>query len=182
MVIANGGAYALGRKIDDLIFTAMDTTTSYVGSYSGVLTRELAIQAVETLFGNDVPDDGDCWGMITPRSWSCLMTVDEFSSADFINSDLPFLKGRSMAKTWMGVNWMMHTGLPGKATATCENFVYHRSAIGAASGMDITADITWEGTRAAHWVNNMMSMGSVLIDAEGVVEIRTDDTTAIPTS
>ena len=41
-------------------------------------------------------------------------------------------------------------------------------------------DITWHGDRAAHFVNNMMSQGACLIDGEGVVEIRVNDTLAIP--
>ena len=35
-------------------------------------------------------------------------------------------------------------------------------------------------SRAAHFVNHFMSGGACLIDAEGVVEIRINDTLAIP--
>ena len=50
---------------------------------------------------------------------------------------------------------------------TC--FWYHRSAVGHAIGQDVTTDITWHGDRAAHFVANWMSQGSVLIDGAGVV-------------
>ena len=67
-VVANGGAWALGRKADDQILTAMDTTTSFVGTHSGAITRTLLLQSAETLDDNDVPNDGERWGLMTP--WS----------------------------------------------------------------------------------------------------------------
>src|SRR3546814_1639421 len=71
---------------------------------------------------------------------------------------------------------MRHTGLPGKGTASAVCFTYHKNALGHGSGADVTSDITWHGDRAAHFVNNMMSQGACLIDPEGVIEIRVDDT------
>ena len=59
-------------------------------------------------------------------------------------------------------------------------FTYHKNALGHGSGADVTSDITWHGDRAAHFVNNMMSQGACLIDPEGVIEIRVDDTATIP--
>jgi hypothetical protein len=37
---------------------------------------------------------------------------------------------------------------------------------------EVMTDITWHGDRAAHFVNNMMSQGSVMIDPTGVVRMR----------
>jgi len=179
--IANGGAWALGRKADEQVLTAAGGATVSVGDYSTGITRSLLLQASEKLDDNDVPRDGQRFGLLTPRSWSIAMTVPEFADADFVGNDLPFLSG-AQPRTWMGIHWMVHTGLPGKGTNQARNYVYHRSALGYASGADITADITWHGDRAAFFVNHMMSGGAALIDATGVVEIRVDDTVAIPTS
>ncbi len=180
--IANGGAWALGRKADEQIIAATDATGSTVGDYSTAITRALLLQASEMLDDNDVPRDGQRFGLLTPRSWSVAMTIPEFADADFVGKDgLPFLKGAE-PRTWMGVHWMVHTGVTGKGTSQARNLVYHRSALGYASGDAITADITWHGDRAAHFVNHFMSGGAVLIDAQGVVGIHVDDTAAIPTS
>src|SRR3546814_1213827 len=89
---------------------------------------------------------------------------------------------RNRTRSWLGVNWMRHTGLPGKGTASAVCFTYHKNALGHGSGADVTSDITWHGDRAAHFVNNMMSQGACLIDPEGVIEIRVDDTATIPRS
>ena len=179
MVIANAGAWGLGRKTDELIIAQADQTSSFVGSYASGLTRTLLLQAVEALDDNDVPDDGQRWGLLTPRQWSIALTVAEFASADFVGDDLPFIQ-RNRTRSWLGVNWMRHTGLPGKGTANAVCFTYHKNALGHGSGADVTSDITWHGDRAAHFVNNMMSQGACLIDAEGVIEIRVDDTATIP--
>ena len=178
LVIANGGAWALGRKADDQLITAADGTSNYVGDYSTGITRALFLQAVEALDNNDVPNDGQRYGWLSPRQWAIAMTINEFASSDFV-TDRPFLKGKS-GRTWLGINWMVHTGLPGKGTTQAVNLVWHRNALGYGSGMGITADIWWNGERAAHFVDHMMSGGACLIDTEGVVEVRVNDTATIP--
>jgi hypothetical protein len=180
-VLARAGARALGRKSDDQILTKMDADNSNVVGSSTAITRAMFLQASETLDDNDVPRDGRRFGLLTPRQWSIAMTIDEFADADFVGSNLPYLVG-ALPRTWLGIHWMVHTGLPGKGTATSRNFIYHTDAIGYASGTEITPDITWHGDRAAWFINNMMSGGAAVIDPDGLVEIRTDDTAAIPTS
>lgn len=183
LAVARGGAQALGRKIDDQIIDVADTTSLFVGTTT-VLTRALLLQAAEELWDNDVPNDGRVWGLLTPRSWSTAMTIDEFASADFINDKI-FGEGvptPPSTRRWEGINWMLHTGLNGKGTSSAVNLVYHTDAMGYGIGASIMADITWHGDRAAHFVNHMMSGGACLIDGNAVCEIRTDDTLAIPAS
>ncbi len=178
-VVANAGAWGLGRKTDELVLTAAVATTSFVGDFTGAMTRNLFLESVEALNGADVPNDGGRFGLLSPRQWSVAMTINEFASADFVGKDLPFVKAAG-SRTWLGVNWIMHTGLTGVGSNQTRCLLYHRTAIGHAVGADVMTDITWHGDRAAHFVNNMMSQGACLIDPEGVVEIRVNDTLAIP--
>ncbi|MDJ0934004.1 MAG: phage capsid protein [Kiloniellales bacterium] len=178
-VVANAGAWGLGRKTDELVLTAAGATTSFVGDFTGAMTRTLFLESVEALNGADVPNDGGRFGLLSPRQWSVAMTINEFASADFVGKDLPFVKAAG-SRTWLGVNWIMHTGLTGVGSNQTRCLLYHRTAIGHAVGADVMTDITWHGDRAAHFVNNMMSQGACLIDPEGVVEIRVNDTLAIP--
>ena len=182
-VIAQGGAFALGRAIDAQIIAVMDTVgaSSEVGAGSQALTRANLLEAVEKLDDNDVPDDGQRWGALSPRSWSSALTIDEFASGDYVGDDLPFVD-RNRVREWMGVKWMKHTGLANKGAANTANLLWHMSAVGFGMGTDVTADITWHGDRAAHFVNHFYSGGAALIDAEGVVKLKTDDTQAIPTT
>lgn len=185
--LARGGAMALGRKIDDQITTVMaattETTVTWVQTSSNAI-RNALIEMAEALFDNDVPNDGECYGLLTPRAWASAMTVEEFSNSQYVGTDsLPFKEGvpTSMRmKEFLGVKWMLHTGLPGKGTSAANVYAYHKTAVGYASGQDVTADITWHGDRAAWFVNHMMSGGAVLIEDAGVIEGLINDTTAIP--
>jgi hypothetical protein len=173
-VIANAGAYALGRKTDEMIINALATATAHSVAEDNVgLTLDKVLDAFETLGGLDVPDDGQRFAVVGWKQWSDLLKIEEFASADFVGPDeLPY-KG-SQAKRWLGTLWIPHSGLPvASGTRTC--FWYHKTAIGHAAGSDVATDISWHGDRAAHFVNNMMSQGAVLIDTDGVVSIACDE-------
>ena len=197
--IASGGAMALGRKVDDQITTVLDTTTQAtitltVTSKATVLST--AIEFAEAAWDNDVPNDGQVYAVVTPRYWSQLMTLDQFQRAEYVGADgLAFKQGpavgRGKWKDWMGIKWKMQTGLPGAGTATAKVFIWHKMAAGYAVAQSastiagneaVTADITWHGDRAAHFVNHMMSGNAVMIDDTGVIEGNLNDTTGIATS
>lgn len=199
MALAKSGAMALGRKVDDLIITALDATTESivtitVTSYAAI--RNGLITMVEALNANKVPDDGERYGILTPRMWSQAMTVKEFNSSDWVGpSGMAFTEGAPSGparfKEWMGVKWRMQTDLPGEGTATAKSFVWHQRAIGFAAGKHagniatnegVAADIQWYNTHGAHFIMHSMSGGAALIDTEGVIEANSDDTAAIATA
>ena len=171
-VVASAGAYALGRKTDELIINALSkaSSTNDVGEYSAALTKDTILKAFAKLNSNDVPDDGQRFGIVGPLQWNALLNIEEFSNSDYAGDNLPFLKGTESRK-WLGINWMMHTGLPLNGTNR-DCFIFHKTAVGHASGQDVKSDITWHGDHAAHFVNNMMSQGACLIDETGIVRIK----------
>ncbi|WP_207539130.1 phage capsid protein [Sabulicella rubraurantiaca] len=175
-VLASAGAYALGRKTDELIIAALDTATiEAVGTQSGQtdndgLTRAKVLLAFEMLGQADVPDDGNRFAVVGWKQWSELLTLPEFASAQYVGeSELPW-KG-SQAKRWLGATWIAHSGLTTAGTIrSC--YFFHRTAVGHAAASEVITDITWHGDRAAHFVNSMMSQGAVLVDNAGVVRMR----------
>ena len=174
-VIANAGAYALGRKTDDLLITQLDTSTNYAGDDTTGLTKTKVLAAFELLGEADVPDDGQRFAIVGWKQWSELLGIPEFSSADYVGPDeLPW-RG-TQAKRWLGTTWIPHSGLSIDANDIRKCFWFHRNAVGHASGSDITVDITWHGDKAAWFVNCMMSQGAALIDPTGVVTMRCDET------
>lgn len=196
--IARGGAWALGRKVDDQILTVLDGTSQSTATVT--VTSFAAVKGtigdwITSLWQNDVPNDGMVYGVISPNLWQIMAaSISEFSSSDYVNIK-PYTEGVPVrrAREWNGVKWMTHTGLSGHATNTCKGFLFHRDSIGYATGAHdpnsatdagntIKADITWHGDRAAHFVNHMMSGGGVLIDDTGVIEANWDDTDGVPTS
>ena len=201
LAIAQGGAYALGRKVDDQILVALDSTTQTAVSW--VVTSQAAIRnslllMAEALDANDVPNDGRRFGALTPRAWAYAETVVQFSSSDYVGTDaLPLREGAPIGrfKLFNGIMWTVHSGMPGAEGNSGKVFAWHQSAVGYASGdipgnsaandsgmPDISADITWHGDRAAWFVNHMMSGGACLIDDTGVIEGAVDDNEALPTS
>ena len=189
LVVARGGAMALGRKIDNQIIAILNTTTESTQSWgigTSAAVRNSLLLMTEALDANDVPNDGFRYGALTPRAWAFAMTVQEFSRSDWVGATgLPFREGAptdGRFKDWMNVKWFMHTDLPGITTSTANIYVWHKNAVAYASGADITADITWEGTRAAHWVNHWMSGQAGLIESSGVIEGQVDDGGSIPTA
>jgi len=169
-VVASAGAYALGRKTDELIITSMGTATNLIGTGTTGLTKDLVLSAIKALNAKDVPDDGRRFCIVGVQQWNQLLAMDEFVSAEYVGSETPLLGGFETRK-WLGINWVMHNGLP-VATNKRSCFMYHASAVGHACGQEVKSDISWHGERAAHFISNSMSQGSVLIDQDGIVKIQ----------
>lgn len=169
-IIAGAGAYALGRKTDDLILACLDRSEIHAGDDDDGLTKAKVMEAFEILGTADIPDDGQRYAVVGWKQWSQLLAIDEFARSDYVGSDdLPW-RG-TQAKRWLGTLWMPHSALTlSDGVRLCH--WYHKTAVGHASGADVKTDVTWHGDRAAHFVNNMMSQGAALIDPKGVVTLR----------
>jgi len=177
--VASAGAYALGRKTDELIIDAMNGATAAVGDYTTGLTKSVILSALEILNTNDVPDDGRRYAVVGVRQWNELLSLDEFVSADYVD-DAPLARGAE-ARKWLGITWVLHNGLPLNGTNR-DCFIYHASAVGHACGQEVKTDISWHGERAAHFISNSMSQGAVLIDASGIVRVKCGETAATTTA
>jgi len=172
-ILANAGAFALGRKTDELIVQALMQTSQVAGGASDGLTKEKVLEAFEILGANDVPDDGQRFAVIGWKQWSELLSLPEFANADFVGDDaLPWR--HTQAKHWLGTLWIPHSGLP-VAGGVRSCFWFHKSAVGHAVGQEVRTDITWHGDRAAHFVSNSMSQGAALVDELGVVKMLSEE-------
>ena len=171
-VIVNAGAYALGRKTDELIINELDQATGVIAHASTGLTKTKVLSAMQTLGDADVFEEGRMFAIVPWTEWTQLLDISEFKSSDFAGDNRPWLKGTE-ARTWLGTVWMPHSGLEAlTAGGVSKSYWFHEDAVGWGYGAHVTTDITWHGDRAAHFVNNMMSGGAVLIDDAGVVEIQ----------
>lgn len=168
-VVAKAGAFALGRKTDELIIGQLATSSQFAGASTDGLTKAKVLTGFEMLGAVDVPDDGQRFAVVGWKQWSELLNIEEFANADYVgDDDLPW-KG-TQAKRWLGSLWLPHSGLP-KLDNVRNCFWYHKTALGHVIGAEVKTDITWHGDRAAHFVNNMMSQGACLIDPTGVVTL-----------
>lgn len=177
LVVANAGAYALGRKVDELLVARLAQASNIVPEAASGLTKAKVLEAFALLNGKDVPDDGNRFAVVGAHQWNELLDISEFKSADFAGDRYPWLKGTE-SRTWLGITWMFHTGLP-LTGGTRKCFLYHRSAVGLAEGQEVKVFTDWVPEKAAHLVDHLLSAGAVLIDDDGVVEIDCDDDAAL---
>ncbi len=171
MVIAG----AFGRTTDNFILDAMaDPSIPVIGTTAGGMTLDKAMEATETLGDNDVPDDGERYGIVGPREWNQLLKMKEFASADYVGKeDLPF-KGKGVtAKMWMGVMWMMFSGVR-KVGDVAQCKVYHKSSIGHAIGTEPETEWQWSNGIWGWDLAGSMSMGTCLVDKKGIITIPCD--------
>ena len=170
-VVAMNAAAALGRKTDELITTAMDSTTNTIAHGSNPLNSTKVYQAFEGLGENDIPDDGQRFAAVSPQAWTDLLAVAAFTQAEYIGyDDLPH-KGGMTAKSWLGFVWFVHSGLPLDST-TRKCFMYHRSAIGFGSGKDVNTEINYIPEKVSHLITASLSQGACLFDANGIYEVQ----------
>ena len=176
---AAAGAKALGRRADLLVTDELQNATQIVAVGAAGLTLAKIRTAIETLDGNSVPAD-DRWGYVGAHQWQELMNIDEFASADFVGAaSLPFATG-ARTKFWNGINWVFHPLLP--TASSGDNrlvYLFHRSAIALAVGRDISLIVSYVPEKDAHLINQRLSMGSIIIENTGIVEIICDDDAAI---
>lgn len=170
-VLALSGAYAVGRKVDELLLAAATTglpAGQIVGTGTAAIDLATIMSAFERINDADVPDDGQRFAWVGPKQWNQLLMIDQFAKSNYVKDDYPWLKGTE-ARRWLNTIWQMHTGLP-KVGSSISCLWYHRSALGLAeNSTGILSEINYVPEKVAHLCNNMIGAGSCRIDNTGIV-------------
>lgn len=167
---AKASAMALGRKTDEIIIGALDSTTNTSdpntldASASGELTLTVTTEVSRVLNAADVPMDSR-YAVVNPETLSELLRLTEATSTDFTTTQL-LMAGKEPAM-WMGFRWIMHTGLPEGVKA----YFYHTQSTGHGINVEPRTEINYVPQKVAWLVNSYMSMGAVLIDPPGVLKL-----------
>lgn len=166
--VATSAASALGRKTDDIITTALDAgaNATQINDITSAIEKADFLTMFETLGLADVPEDGQRYLAMSPSGFADLFNITEFASSDYVGpQNLPFAGGVTM-KEFMGLKVFSTSAVAGG-----KNFLYHTSAVGLGINSDVSSEINYVPMKAAHLLNSMMSMGAVVIDANGVYEV-----------
>ncbi len=83
-------------------------------------------------------------------------------------------------RTWLDMHWMVHTGLSGRGTSTAECYAWHQDAVGHGIKDEIQTQWDWNQPTFAWDGATALGMGACVIDVNGLVQIRVDDTAALP--
>lgn len=127
------GTASINKGIDGKIVTTLDgTTVELSGSAVDFSLKATFLGWTSKLWDNDVPNDGNVWGVITPRAFNQMLRITEFASKDY-QSMTTWETGLPMPmkfKEWLGVKWLPFNGLTGVLGATAKCYLYHTNAIG----------------------------------------------------
>jgi hypothetical protein len=165
--VAQSAAAALGRKTDELIYTALDAAGgTAIHDTSSALEVADILSLFETMGTNDVPEDGQRYLAMNPKGFADLFAITQFASSDYVgDANLPFAGGMTM-KEFMGFKVFSTS-----AVTAGKNMAYHTSAIGLGINAEVATEINYVAEKASHLANSMMSIGAVAIDANGICEV-----------
>lgn len=165
----------LNQDIDDVIITALNGFTLTTGGAAtaslSLVTKAKAILAQNNVKTNEMDS---MFAAVTPGFWAYLEQIKEFASADYV-SVKPFDGPARNMTRWAGVNWMMHTGLPGMGTANETCFMWHKNAMGHAANLadkDIEADV--DKKQASSWCRATLYHGALKLQDGGGIKIPHD--------
>lgn len=171
----------VNRKIDTDIHSALTAGTQAKTMTQSGTANFLAdcLDMVKTLGENNATDE-EPFALITPGFQANLMTLTQFTSSDYINLK-PFENvSKSKAFNWLGVNWIVDSGLTGIGTASAECYMYAKTAIGHACDIEaIKTLVGYDEKNDKSWARCTAYMGSKLLQNSGVIVIAHDDTTII---
>lgn len=166
--VAQSAAAALGRQTDALITTAMDAgaNSTQIHNTSSAIEKADLLSLFETFGTEDVPEDGQRYLAMSPAGFADLFNINEFASSDYVGpQQLPFAGGMTM-KEFLGFKIFSTSAVAGG-----KNFAYHARAVGIGINSDVQTEVNYVPQKVAHLATSMMSMGSVVIDDDGVFEV-----------
>lgn len=166
-------AAVINRKRDDDIITTLNTATQDSGA-AQTASVPLVMRGITVLGNNEVPFDGNIWGVVTPAFMNYLRQTTEFSSADFVSMKAfdntnPNWTDQQGFKRWADVNWIVHPNLPGVGTTAEKCFLFHKSAIGHATNTETMQAVAGYNKEDDYsFARCSAFMGSVLLQNAGV--------------
>lgn len=166
--VATSAAAALGRKTDEILYTAMDAgaNSTQIHDTGSALAKADLLTVFETFGTANIPEDGQRYLAMHPKGYADLFLIEEFASSDYVGEqNLPFAGGMTM-KEFLGFKIFSTS-----AITAGKNIAYHATSVGLGINSDIQTEINYVPEKAAHLATSMMSMGAVVIDDNGVYEV-----------
>ena len=166
--VATSAAAALGRKTDEILYTAMDAgaNSTQIHDTNGAVEKADLLTLFETFGTANIPEDGGRYLAMHPKGFADLFNITEFASSDFVGEqNLPFAGGMTM-KSFLGFQ-IFSTA----AITAGKNMAYHTTSVGLGINSDVQTELNYVPERASHLATSMMSMGATVIDDNGIYEV-----------
>lgn len=168
----------INRHVDDVIIDALATGTIEANTTgtATIMNKGIVNRAITLLMNANINTER-LFGLLTPAAFAYLTDLPSFTSIDYVNDKVLTDPKARMFHTWMGITWMVHTGLPGIGTADASVFIYDTNAVGhAVATGDIQALSGYNEEQDYSWARTTVYDGAKLLQNAGVVEIHHDDT------
>lgn len=163
----SGTVSAINRVIDQTIITAAVAGTIATATTAGGWTYAKHLEAVTMLNAADV-DEEDRYMVIGAKQLGEMLNETKVISADYTAGLVPAMSGK--IGTFMGFNVIVSNLLP-TATSVRTVLYFNKRAIGLAIGQDPKTEVNYIPQKASTLVNTMVSLGSVIVDPAGIVEM-----------
>lgn len=164
-----GTVAAINRKVDQTIVTAALSGSNVVPTTAGGWTYAKHLEAVKLLNKADV-DESDRFIAVGASQIMEMLNEIKVISSDYTAGLVPVLSGQIGNLMGFKVIVLSDDVLP-IATNVQTAFYFNKKAIGIAVGQDPTTEVNYIAQKASWLVNTMVSLGAVLIDGAGVVEM-----------
>lgn len=178
-IIAESTAKAIGRREDQLIIDALEAAIvagNTVGNGTAAFSLTLVASAAQLLDENNVPSE-DRYLIYTPKQKEQFLSSTTVTSSDFntvkalVSGDIDTFYGFK----FITIGSRTEGGLPREAGVQQYAFAYHKQAVGLAIGKDMKTMVDWIAEKLAWQIGCVYSAGAVVIDADGIVAIDSDD-------
>lgn len=173
---------AIGRRQDQLMLDALDAATAGGSVANTVVTSGTAtasnlnvgkiIEAKKLMDAKNVPAEGRHF-IVHANNLAGLLGDERAVSADY--QQIQALVGGSI-NSMLGFTFHVlgdrdEGGLDIDASNDRTCFAFHQSALGVAVGMPPSTEINYIAEKTSFLVTGKLSMGSVAIDADGIVDV-----------
>jgi len=177
----------INRDCDSVILTQLEAGTITTGA-AAPASMTMVNKAMVYLQNNGVPWDGQVFAVISPAFLGYLMSIAQFSSADFVNvkpavnfpgwdaysADVQNRMGQGWYE-WMGVKWIVSNQVSGVGTSSELCFMYHRNSIGHAADVSgMASPIGYDDEQDYSWARCSLYHGAKLLQNTGVVQMTHD--------
>jgi len=181
----------VNRDMDDFILTELANGTLDTGA-AATASMTMIGKSIATLQNGGVPWDGNVYAVISASFLIYLMSLAQFSSADYVNVkphvNFPGLNATQANSAgqgwyeWMGVKWIVSSRLSGAGTSSEKCFMYHRAAIGYACDTDnVAVEMDYDKKQHSSWTRASLFHGAKLLQNAGVVQMVHDGSAHVAT-
>lgn len=177
------GIASINKAIDQAIIDQLDASSNAINSGNAIDfgVKSTFLTWTTAMRNLDVPWDGRVWGLVTPAAWAQMETITDFVSIDY-NAVKPLVEGMpspGQYREWMGVKWIVHTGITNVTAATAKCYIYHEDAIGHQISGEPQTHMYYEDEedRYGTWVKIVHCAKKILDD--GIYRAVHDDTASI---